>query len=140
MNFFDLRLLPKNATVFILTGKRKVKLEVKHEKQALGIHVGNGLQAILDSNMAKELDSLRELLAQKHNEVFPYTILSSQQIAQLCVQKPNSFSQVITTTFCLQYFTLRDSSVTSPASPQKITTTMPPKITQLYLILINGSV
>ncbi|MCO5581518.1 hypothetical protein L7F22_035403 [Adiantum nelumboides] len=78
----------------LLHGKRKVKLELRQGNQTTGIHVGSGLQAILDCDLAKELDCLRESLAQKHDDVFPYTILSSQQIAQLTVQKPSSVSQI----------------------------------------------
>lgn len=78
----------------LLHGKRKIKLELKHEKQAHRTLVGSGLQEILDSDLAKVLDSMREQLAQKHEEVFPYAILSSQQIAQLCIRKPVSLAQI----------------------------------------------
>ncbi|KAI5071425.1 hypothetical protein GOP47_0013676 [Adiantum capillus-veneris] len=78
----------------LLHGKRKVKLEFRQGIQTAGIHVGSALQAILDCDLARELDRLRDSLAQQHNEVFPYTILSSQQIAQLTVQKPRSVAQI----------------------------------------------
>ena len=78
----------------VLTGKRKINFELREGKGPCEIHKGSGLQEILDSDMAKELYSLREALAQKHGEVFPYSVLSTQQIAQLCVQKPTSLTQV----------------------------------------------
>ena len=77
-----------------MTGKRKISFELREGKGSCDIHIGSGLQEILDSDMAKELYSLREELALRHGQVFPYSILSTQQIAQLCVQKPTSLAQV----------------------------------------------
>lgn len=72
----------------------ELKQQDKTKKHTGKIRPGSVLQEVVNSGMAKMLDNLRETLAQSHGEVFPHAILSSLQIAQLCVQKPVSLAQV----------------------------------------------
>eukprot|EP00249_Psilotum_nudum_P010076 c22317_g1_i1 orf=257-2596(+) len=82
----------------LLQGQRKIVLEVpqgiKTKKQVGKPWTGAGLNKVMQSGLVSTLDALCQRLAQTHGGIFPYAVLSAQQITQLSAQKPLSLLQV----------------------------------------------
>lgn len=79
------------ADIFLLTGKKVVKIEISGKQKVTGVK--STRKSAAPSGLECKLDKLRKELASMDGGIFPHSVLSTQQISVLSAQKPTSLDQ-----------------------------------------------
>lgn len=79
------------ADIFLLTGKKVVKIEISGKQKVTGVK--SKRKSVAPSGLECKLDKLRKELASIDGGIFPHSVLSTQQIVVLSAQKPTSLDQ-----------------------------------------------
>ncbi|XP_023511412.1 mediator of RNA polymerase II transcription subunit 34 isoform X1 [Cucurbita pepo subsp. pepo] len=78
----------------VLQGKKVVKLEISGKQKITGVK--SRRKSVASSGLEYKLDELRKELASIDGDIFPHSVLSTQQIGVLSAQKPTSLDQLET--------------------------------------------
>lgn len=76
-----------------MSGKKVIKLEVSN-KQVGSANFIKSSKRSRPSGFESMLDELRKELASIHGSIFPHSVLSTQQISTISMQKPDSVEEV----------------------------------------------